>query len=159
MANASMRHLAISILIGLTSLVASQSTPTVTIASGVVIGTATRVSNQPSVTGLVNAYLGVPFAKSPPERFSPPVQPDAWSTPLKAQSLKPACIQQFTGKGLPQEKTKRYFNNPGGSPPLEDEDCLYLNVHSPPGASFSNRKPVLFWLFGVRHREFYIAHG
>jgi carboxylesterase 2 len=40
--------------------------PTVTLDLGVVVGTATRVTNQPSVTGLANAYLGVPFARSPP---------------------------------------------------------------------------------------------
>nr|POE87502.1 hypothetical protein CFP56_30091 [Quercus suber] len=34
--------------------------PTVTIASGVVVGTATRLANQPTVTGLANSYLGIP---------------------------------------------------------------------------------------------------
>lgn len=72
--------------------------PTVVVASlGAVIGTATSVINQPTVTGLVNAYLGVPFA-SPPERFSPATAHSAWSTPVVAQTSKPACIQQFSGK-------------------------------------------------------------
>lgn len=71
--------------------------PTVTIASGVVIGKTTTIANQPSVTAKAKAYLGVPFAQSPPERFSPPVAAAAWSSPLKAQALKPACIQQLQG--------------------------------------------------------------
>lgn len=69
--------------------------PTVSIASGTIIGTATKVSNQPTVTGLVNAYLGVPFASSPPLRFAPPTEPKKWTKPLKAQTLPPACLQQF----------------------------------------------------------------
>ncbi|KAB8606240.1 hypothetical protein FH972_025870 [Carpinus fangiana] len=32
--------------------------------------------------------------------------------------------------------------------PEESEDCLYLNVFAPRDASPTNKKPVLFWLFG-----------
>ena len=74
--------------------------PTVTIASGVIVGKTTTVSNQPSVTAQGRAYLGVPFAQSPPERFSPPVAASAWLSPLQAQDIKPACIQQFSGSFL-----------------------------------------------------------
>lgn len=77
--------------------VTSVAGPTVTIASGVIVGKTTTISNQLSVTAKAKAYLGVPFAQSPPERFSPPVAPAAWSSPLQAQALKPACIQQLQG--------------------------------------------------------------
>ena len=123
--------------------------PRVTLDSGVVVGTAIRVENQPAVTGLANAYLGVPFASSPPLRFAPPTAPKPWTEPLVAQQLPPACLQSF-GSGATAAKTKEYFNNPGYAPPRESEDCLYLNVFTPPDASPSNLKPVLFWLFGVR---------
>jgi len=119
--------------------------PTVTIASGVVIGTATRVSNQPSVTALVNAYLGVPFADKP-VRFAPPQPAPAFGT-INAQTNPPACLQQFLS-GEAGEKTKAYFNNPFLPPPPESEDCLYLNVFAPQGASPSNLKPVFFWIYG-----------
>lgn len=46
----------------------------------------------------VNAYLGIPFAASPPERFSAPKDPKPWDGTLKAQKVKPACIQQFPGQ-------------------------------------------------------------
>lgn len=71
--------------------------PTVTIASGVVVGTATSVTNQPAATSLANAYLGVPFAKPPTGelRFSPPSPANSWSQPVVAQTLPPACLQQF----------------------------------------------------------------
>lgn len=119
--------------------------PTVTIASGVVVGTATRVSNQPTVTGLANAYLGIPFAKSPPLRFAPPEAPEPWTTPLVAQTEPAACLQQFLpGDFGTREAT--YFNNPGLPPPRESEDCLYLNVFTPQDASVSELKPVMFWV-------------
>jgi carboxylesterase 2 len=126
--------------------------PTVTLDSGVVVGTATRVANQPSVTGLANAYLGVPFASSPPLRFAPPAAAKPWTEPFIAQNLPPACLQSF-GSGATAAKTKEYFNNPGYEPPQESEDCLYLNVFTPPDASSTNLKPVLFWLFGVSNNS------
>lgn len=123
--------------------------PTVTLASGVVIGTTTKPTNQPSLTASANAYLGVPFAKSPPVRFSPPEAVTPWSTPLQAQNIKPACIQQFSGTGDIRARTIEYFNNPTYPPPEESEDCLYLNVYTPPGVTASSKKAVMFWLFGV----------
>jgi acetylcholinesterase/carboxylesterase 2 len=119
--------------------------PTVTIASGVIIGTATTVSNQPTVTGYANAYLGVPFA-SPPVRFAPPTPPQPYTT-LQAQTLPPACLQEFFS-GAVGERTRAYFNNPGLPPPAESEDCLYLNVFAPQDASPTNLKSVLFWIYG-----------
>lgn len=119
--------------------------PTRTIASGVVVGTATRVTNQPSVTALANAFLGVPYASSPPLRFAPPTAPEPYQT-LIAQTLPPACLQQFAAGDL-GDRVKAWFNGPG-SPPVESEDCLYLNVFAPQDASPTNLKPVLFWLYG-----------
>jgi carboxylesterase 2 len=70
---------------------------TATIQDGTIIGTKV---NLPTATAAVNQFLGVPFAKSPPERFSPPQVPEPWSKPLLAQAWKPACIQQFNCKLL-----------------------------------------------------------
>jgi carboxylesterase 2 len=130
------------------------SNPTVTLASGIVIGTTTRPTNQPSLTAQANAYLGVPFALSPPERFSPPEAVSPWSSPLAAQTVKPACIQQFSGTGRSQELSKQYFGNPTGPLPEESEDCLYLNVYTPPDVNPSSKKAVMFWIFGVRIKSF-----
>jgi len=126
---------------------ARAANPTVTLDSGVVVGTATRVLNQPSVTGLASAYLGVPFASSPPVRFAPPTAASPWEQPLVAQKLPPACLQAF-GTGATAARTEEYFNTPP-PPEGESEDCLYLNVYAPPDASPSNLKPVLFWIYGV----------
>ncbi|OHE92130.1 carboxylesterase [Colletotrichum orchidophilum] len=119
--------------------------PTVIVASGIVIGTTAQPA---SATGYANAYMGIPFAKSPPERFSPPQAADAWSSPLSAQAFKPACIQQFTNQGSSQTLQKAYFGNPTGPLTSESEDCLYLNVFTPPTATASSKKAVMFWLHG-----------
>jgi len=74
---------------------AGPGSPTVRIDSGVIIGTSTTL---PSATAVVYKFLGVPFADSPPERFSPPVRPERWFRPLDTTEYKPACIQQFKGK-------------------------------------------------------------
>jgi carboxylesterase 2 len=124
--------------------------PSATIANGVVVGISTPVPNEPSNPGLVNSYLGIPFAKSPPLRFAPPEPALPWSTPLQATEVKPACIQQFVGpkNGKLQNNLKKVFNNPQRPPPDESEDCLYLNVFAPQNASSTNLKPVMFWIFG-----------
>ncbi|GKT48724.1 cocaine esterase [Colletotrichum spaethianum] len=133
--------------LGAFGLPASNAGPSVTISSGVIIGTTAQPASQAGSTGYANAYLGVPFAKSPPERFSPPESAPSWSTPLPAQAFRPACIQQFTDSGNAQVLQKQYFGNPTGPLPEESEDCLYLNVFAPPSASSSNKKAVMFWLF------------
>lgn len=123
--------------------------PTVTIASGVIVGTTTTL---PSATAAVNQYLGVPFAQSPPLRFAPPESPAAWSTSLDASQIKPACVQQFAGV-LPFAPAasqsvkiiKDVFNI--GSP-AESEDCLYLNIYAPNGTAPAGGWPVMFWIYG-----------
>lgn len=72
-----------------------QASPVVVLPSGPVIGTTTSVA---SATATVNKFLGIPFAQSPPERFSPPQDASRWQQPLNATAFKPACIQQFTCK-------------------------------------------------------------
>lgn len=68
-------------------------TPTATIDAGVLLGKATALPN--GLGPAVNQFLGIPFAQSPPERFSPPRNVTAFSKRLNATEFKPACIQQF----------------------------------------------------------------
>lgn len=78
-----------------TTFQAVAAKPKVTIASGPIAGTSTKLA---SSTATVDQYLGIPFAKSPPERFAPPEDPTPWKKELDASAIKPACIQQFNCK-------------------------------------------------------------
>lgn len=77
----------------LSSALSYNPVPTATIDSGVLIGKATALPN--GLGPSVNQFLGIPFAQSPPERFSPPRNVAAFSKPLNTTEWKPACIQQF----------------------------------------------------------------
>ncbi|KAF2832664.1 alpha/beta-hydrolase [Ophiobolus disseminans] len=116
--------------------------PTATIDTGVVFGKATLL---PASLGPVHQFLGIPFAQSPPERFSP-AEPVRWLThPLDATKWKPACLQQFRYPLTGSLFTRSVFNNP---PPVESEDCLYLNIYAPSGPHGGRGRAVLFWIFG-----------
>lgn len=131
------------------ALIKRAADPIVTFASGTIIGTATSVYSSPTAT--VNAFLGIPFAQSPPLRFAPPKPAPAFSKPFVAKQLAPACIQQFIvgAPGSPlQPNLEAYFNNPTLPPPPESEDCLYLNIYTPKNASPKKQKAVMFWVFG-----------
>ncbi|KAH7396267.1 Alpha/Beta hydrolase protein, partial [Pyrenochaeta sp. MPI-SDFR-AT-0127] len=116
--------------------------PTATIDAGVVVGKATSL---PAALGPVNQFFGIPFAKSPPERFSPPQAPPAFGKPINATVWKPACIQQFRYPLASSELTQSIFNNPR---PIESEDCLYLNVYAPSAPAGGAGRAVLFWIYG-----------
>ncbi|CZR58487.1 related to triacylglycerol lipase V precursor [Phialocephala subalpina] len=127
---------------------AATGSPTVTINSGVVVGFEISVVSASTSTATVHNYLGIPFAAPPTgtARFQPPAAPTAWSSPLQATKLPPACYQQF--KSPTADFINKTFGNPGGPPLESSEDCLYLNVYAPTDALTTNKKPVLFWIFG-----------
>ncbi|KAL4956379.1 alpha/beta-hydrolase [Aspergillus filifer] len=123
----------------LLGIAVSAENPTVTISSGVVIGITYSATNLPSCTATANVFLGIPFASSPPQIFSPPEPPASWSTPLSVQTPPPGCI----------EKSSRDYNFLSDNPPVtQSEDCLYLNVYAPQDATPENLKDVMFWIYG-----------
>lgn len=107
------------------------SVPTVTVSNGAVVGTTTQYAG---ATATSNKFLGIPFAKSPPLRFGMPEAAEAWSAPLAATAFKPACLQTSSISA----------QIPSGM----SEDCLYLNVFTPAGATAGSNKSVLFWIYG-----------
>ena len=113
---------------------------TVTIDSGVVIGTATSFLGA-SVS--VNKFLGIPFAASP-TRFSEAARPTPWQEPLDASKYGPACIQQFNYPEAARDQNIAFFDTP---PPAggESEDCLNLNIYMP--ASPTLDKTVMVWIY------------
>lgn len=79
------------------------------------------------------AFLGIPFAAPPlgALRWRPPAEVAAWTAPRDATRIGHACVQ------LDHDKLRE------GS----DEDCLTLEVWTPPGAPAANL-PVMVWIPG-----------
>jgi para-nitrobenzyl esterase len=91
----------------------------------------------------LRTFLGIPYAAPPtPQnnlRWRPPQPVAPWSGVLPATTFGNVCAQPTT-----------FFqpNPPPGRTYLGDEDCLYLNVYSPAGATFDERVPVMVYLHG-----------
>ena len=82
----------------------------------------------------LNYFLGVPYAKPPvgPLRWTPPTAPAPWT-----MTLQTVAFGNFCPQGLSQL-------SPGGG----HEDCLYLNVQAPSGATSTSKLPVMVWIHG-----------
>ena len=93
-------------------------------------------------TQLGDVFLGIPYAAPPigKLRFAPPVELEPWKSRgvLDATHFGPDCLQ------VPDPVL-----NPRASPENMGEDCLYLNIYTPIGASIDggNRK-VMLWFHG-----------
>ncbi|KAL3929594.1 MAG: hypothetical protein SGBAC_012138 [Bacillariaceae sp.] len=88
-------------------------------------------------------FGGIPYA-SPPIgrlRWAPPEEPPSWKPHvLDASQFGPDCHQ------IPDE-----VNNPFASLDTMSEDCLYLNIYTPAGASSLTRRtqfPIMVWFHG-----------
>lgn len=98
------------------------------------------------VRGVANqryrSFRGIPFAAPPVGalRWAPPAPVVPWAGVLDATEYKHNCMQP-----------------PGFDPPLPpptlSEDCLYLNVWTPPHANSSSSLPVLFWVHGGSYHQ------
>ena len=81
----------------------------------------------------VRRWLGAPYAQA--RRFAEAEPPSAWAGVRDATSMAPQC---------PQGMGKRIMVDAPGY----GEDCLALNIWSPPGAEDGRPRPVLFWIHG-----------
>jgi para-nitrobenzyl esterase len=98
---------------------------------GTTTGTFTGVPS-PTLSD-VSVFFGIRYA-APPEgnlRWTPPQSPTPPSGTVLASTPGPACPQNASTAPLPQS-----------------EDCLFLNVYVPPGATPSSHLPVFIWIHG-----------
>ncbi|NXU43998.1 SASB hydrolase, partial [Drymodes brunneopygia] len=116
--------------------------PEVTLALGRLRGTQTNVKGTDK---LVNVFLGIPFAKAPlgSLRFSPPEPPEPWTGLRDATSYPPLCPQDLSMLKIAEKNFKEKHIAFQTS-----EDCLYLSVYSPAGASKKDKLPVMVWIHG-----------
>ncbi len=87
----------------------------------------------------VQAWLGVPFAKSPTGdlRWAAP-QPAKWDGVFHADRKGPACIQVLRPHDI-----NHYFGEEATG-----EDCLTMNIWAPPGVAAGAQRPVVVFIYG-----------
>lgn len=87
--------------------------------------------------GGVDAFLGVPYAAAPVGalRWRPPQAAPAWSGVRPARTIGADCMQDKASNPLPAA-----YDN------ATSEDCLYLNIWRPQGAT--QALPVMVWIHG-----------
>lgn len=87
--------------------------------------------------GDVNIFRGIPYARPPVNelRWRPPLQMPRWRGVRDATQFGAACVQP------PSPETSIYYS----PPPVQSEDCLFLNVWAPANA---HNAPVFVWIHG-----------
>ena len=112
---------------------AAPTGPSVQAAAGAVTGI-----SQTTAGGPANAYLGIPYAAPPvgPLRWKPPMPPAKWTGNRQATAFGSRCMQ-------PKLYDDMFFRDPGQS-----EDCLTLNIWTPPDAKPGAKLPVMLWIYG-----------
>jgi para-nitrobenzyl esterase len=126
-------------LIVLATLVAGTSAASASAApaapgTGLVVTTADGALRG-TTAGPVDEFLGIPYAAPPvgPLRWRPPQPAAPWTGIRDATAFAPHCPQPPSGFGVASTS----------------ENCLYLNVYTPAGATASARSlPVMVWIHG-----------
>jgi len=99
---------------------------------------------QGAYSNSVRVFKGIPYAKPPLGqcRFMAPEPPEPWAGTRAALALGARSVQDENALGLAPDVLRLLAVS---DPPPISEDCLTLNVWSPPGGG---RRPVMVWLHG-----------
>ncbi|KAA1475664.1 alpha/beta-hydrolase [Dentipellis sp. KUC8613] len=116
------------------------------------LGYATYQSNVHLDDG-TTSFLGVRYAAPPTGqlRFRAPQPPANVSGIQNATSQPPECWQTLAPAAGGQSFTSPFRSrdvDPGFTPTLNDEDCLFMNVHVPQNFTSKSRLPVVFYIHG-----------
>ena len=100
--------------------------------------------------GAAIAYKGIPYARPPvgDRRWQAPQPAEAWAGVRDATRFGAACVQRVSGlTPFFAPMAKAYGSKFEQAPVQSSEDCLFLNVWSPPSRP-QHPLPVMVWLHG-----------
>uniref|UniRef100_A0A4W5KFP6 Carboxylic ester hydrolase n=1 Tax=Hucho hucho TaxID=62062 RepID=A0A4W5KFP6_9TELE len=135
-------RLSLSICLLFLYTLAESSAPVVQTKLGGLRGQYVSVKGKETV---VQAYLGVPFAKPPvgPLRLAPPQPAEGWEGVRDAIQQPLMCLQD-------RQITKDLYSNLSMTVEIPEvsEDCLYLNIYTPVKPAEKTRLHVMVWIHG-----------
>lgn len=122
--------------ISLAAVVLVASTPGVLLAQAIVTESQGTLAGQVDAHG-VRSFKGIPFAEPPvgEKRWTAPVTAGPWKGTRDARQFGADCVQpSYPADSIYADQV-----------PKQSEDCLFLNVWTPPHAK---KVPVIVWIFG-----------
>lgn len=128
----------------------SAQTSTIIKAAPITVGEETQVKTtygpiEGYLDGDIYTFKGVRYAKA--ERFMPPQNPDIFTEVRQCKLYGPKAMQGQTLKWKDNTQTDYTFGNQFVMEPMDEKDCLVLNVWTP-SIHDGKKRPVFFWIHG-----------
>lgn len=95
--------------------------------------------------GNIYTFKGIQYAKA--ERFMPPTEPDMIEGVKMARHLGPRCPQAGSSLDFKPKSSDSEFGFQGLLEPVDEHECLVLNVWTK-GINDGKKRPVFLWIHG-----------
>lgn len=119
-------------------------------AAPITAGTHTQVTTtygpiEGYLDGNIYTFKGIKYAKA--DRFMPPQNPDVSTELRQCKLYGPKAMQSQTFEWKDNTQTDYAFGNQFVMEPMDEKDCLVLNIWTP-SITDNKKRPVFFWIHG-----------